>query len=83
MPAPHPFLQYWHRALSEPFGIAVKFLGEATAIKTSLYTARARANDPLLSAVTIRTSPRSPKDELWLVVDRSKLPGGEALGAPA
>lgn len=76
MAAPHPFLRYWQEALSNPFGIGLRFTGDPATVKTSLYTARAKANDPLFSAVTVRTSPRDPKNELWLVVDRSLLPKG-------
>ena len=81
MAAPHPFLRYWQEAIGSPFGIGIQFEGDPGAVKTALYTARAKANDPLFSAVSVRTSPRSPKSELWLVVDRSQLPSGS--GSPS
>lgn len=84
MSAPHPFLTYWHQALATPFGVSIRFLGDPASIKTALYTARAKANDPLLASVSIRTSPRSPSDELWLIVDRTaKAELIQSLGAPA
>lgn len=63
-------LQYWRMAQVSPFGFAVRTTDPALA-KRQLYTARAKAADPSLNAITIRTSPEHPSTDLWLVRDRA------------
>lgn len=59
-------IRIWYEALASPLGI--KFTApDLTRAKSLLYAARAKLNDPDLMNLTLRTSPRSPTDTLWIL----------------
>lgn len=56
----------WYEALNHPLGIWIK-TNDKERLMTLLYSTRKRLADPDLNHVTIKTSPRDPKGEVWLV----------------
>lgn len=56
----------WYRALEARWGICVRVTDVKT-IKNLLYQARQKLADPSLLSITINTSPRDPRGEVWLV----------------
>lgn len=65
MAAPSPFLDYWYTALATPIGVYL-LSPDPKRLMSCLYTARAKARDPSIAHLQLRTSPRSPKDELLI-----------------
>lgn len=61
-------LNLWYLALGEPVGLSLTCPSPNHA-KTVLYSARSKARDPLLTQLSIRTSPTSPHTEIWIVRD--------------
>ena len=59
-------LTFWYEALASKFGIVLAVSDPALA-KARLYAVRKENGDPDLDAVSIRTSPLLPSEELWLV----------------
>lgn len=60
------WLEMWYSALASPHGVAVA-VSEPAPAKQALYRARAKAADPHLDKLQIRTSVKSPDDEIWIV----------------
>lgn len=60
------WIEMWYSALATPNGVAVA-CSEPAPVKQALYRARAKAADPALDRLQVRTSPRSPEDEIWIV----------------
>lgn len=56
----------WYEALNSPLGIGVR-VPDMTRAKSILYSTRAKLGDADLMSLSIRTSPASPTDTLWLV----------------
>lgn len=77
-PGPTPgtlkWLDYWHAALSAPVGIYLR-TPDPFALKSLLYSARARAGDPSIAHLQIRTSPLDPRGELF-IFNPAALHGG-------
>jgi hypothetical protein len=65
---PSPFLRFWYDALATPLGIYIRVAPQAdpSKLKSLLYFARAKAKDPDIAHLQIRTSPYSPKDEILI-----------------
>lgn len=62
-------LTFWAQALAQPLGIYLT-TPDPVRLKDHLYNARAaaqRQGDRAYDHLQIRTSPRDPKGELWLV----------------
>lgn len=62
-------LQYWLAAIEQPIGLGLN-VSDPAAAKRQLYAARSAADPTLresLDQFTIRTSPRNPAGELFLV----------------
>lgn len=70
MPAPSEVLHLWLLAAAEPLGLCIT-TPDPIALKWVLYNARTQAKARGLAEgvmdIQIRTSPRDPKGELWLV----------------
>lgn len=69
MPSATQMINFWDMALAEPLGIWLRTPDPIRA-KEHLYNARALAQRSGIRAyddLQIRTSPSSPRDELWIV----------------
>lgn len=76
MPSQSEWVSFWHMALAEPLGIYL-ISPDPINLKSSLYAARARARDPALSHLQIRTAPPAlddpnypglgPRNALWII----------------
>lgn len=56
--------EFLYAALQSEFGIAIS-VGDPTRAKQALY--RAQRLDASLAGLSIRTSPKNPQGELWIV----------------
>lgn len=63
-------LSYWRMAQEQPIGLGL-VVNDPAAAKRQLYAARAKAADPTLNTISIRTSPTNPATHLWLIRDRN------------
>lgn len=63
----HPrTIALWYDALNHPLGLWVQ-TDNKEKLCALLYSVRRALADPALNRVTIKTSPRDPKREVWLV----------------
>lgn len=88
MAAPNTLLLYWLQAQAEPLGLGLR-TSDPTRLKQLLYSARAKATEPLrseLAQMSIRTAPDEPECVLWIVKSPPKSvnmgPPSVALEAP-
>lgn len=69
MPA-HPLLAYWYMALNAPLGIYIR-TGDVDTLRRRLHAAKHQnATEEerwALRGIQVRTSPRDPQGELWLL----------------
>lgn len=61
-----PLLAYWYMALESTDGWYIP-TPEPQRLISSLYSARAKANDPRLKSMSIQISRRNPTGEVWIV----------------
>jgi hypothetical protein len=67
MPAPSAIATgWWYDALHSPLGTYLQTPAKDQLLAL-LYKTRKQLDDPALSRITIRSSPRDPAGELWLV----------------
>lgn len=59
-------LTEWYAALHHPLGRYLRTT-DPTRLKSALYAARQAAQDPALLTLTVRTSPRDPANEIWII----------------
>lgn len=64
---PIPLDALWYAALGQPLGIWLRLRGDPARVKSLLYAARRRLNDPSLAHLEIRTSPQDPRGTLWII----------------
>lgn len=66
-PKPNPtLLDLWYRALESTEGWYVATPAPQRMI-AALYSARSKANDPRLNALSLQASRRNPTGEVWIV----------------
>jgi hypothetical protein len=58
--------ELWYAALNHPLGVWITTPDKPRLLQL-LYSTRKRLDDPALNRVTIKTSPRDPNGEVWLV----------------
>lgn len=59
------YLEWWYIAKDQPLGIWIRTTNYHQ-LMTKLYLARKEAQDPSLSNLQLKRSPRDPENELWL-----------------
>jgi len=64
-------LEFLYQALNSNLGIILS-TNNPEALRQQLYKARREAQDSTLDSLSIRISPVSPKDEVWIVKDGQK-----------
>lgn len=60
------WLEFWYEAAASEYGIVVA-TSDVEAAKQKLYQARAKAADPELQGLQLRTSPILPDEEIWIL----------------
>lgn len=66
MPPSTPLLRFWYSALESAEGWFIP-TPEPQRLISTLYSVRARANDPQLAGLSIQISRRNPTGEVWIV----------------
>ena len=66
MTAPNQLTTILYSALAEPVGLFITST-DLPRLRASLHNAKRATNDPALDVLTIRTSPKDPTGELWIV----------------
>lgn len=65
-PRADPFITFWYMAAASARGLLLRS-PNVSLLSKQLYAARRNSADPALAALSLRTSPLSPRDEIWLV----------------
>ncbi len=63
---PEVSLNLWYEALGTPFGIVI-LTNNPERCRQRLYKLRDAAGDPVLSTISVVTSPTVPESHVWLV----------------
>ncbi len=63
---PSELLRFWYLAAHHPLGVWLK-TPDPVQLKSLLYTARAKAQDPSLATLQLRTAVDDPRGAVWIV----------------